>query len=188
MHDKNPDFTKRQLQVIRGTILGGSSIVKPKAGTNCYLSIRSKNKTWFEFKIAELENFSRQHSIHSDVTYRWQSTCYPIFNEFREEFYQENARNLKIDSLNVLTDVAMGIWVTDSAKLLKNSLILKTNIWGKDGTEVINEYFGLIGYNSKVILEKGLYRVQLDEESSEKVKKLVSPHLAIFWSRLHVTR
>ena len=39
------------ISVLIGTILGGSSLAKPPRGKNYYLSMRSQNKQWLQYKI-----------------------------------------------------------------------------------------------------------------------------------------
>jgi hypothetical protein len=50
----NPKVTTAQRFLIIGTILGGSSIIKPKKGKNCYLSMRDKDISWLKHKADQL--------------------------------------------------------------------------------------------------------------------------------------
>ena len=175
-----PQITPRQRQIIIGTILGGSSIVKPKNGQNCYLSMRGKNTKWLEYKAINLDSLSSYEPFTVEKTNRWHSFCLPAFNEFKNKFYQDNTRKLKLKELELLWDIALTIWYGDSGKYINNQVIFNTNIWGESGSKIFIKYFKLIDYNSTILKERGHCRVQLDEESSVKFLKLIAPQLPEF--------
>jgi len=171
-HIINPKTTPRQKAIIIGTILGGSSIVKPKKGKNCYLSMRNKDLEWLKFKAKELSNLSTKDPITSEKTYRWHSICYPLFNEFEEMFYENKERNLKIETLNLLQDISIAVWYKDCGLLNKNCIILNTHIWGKEATEKTLGYFESLDWSGQIITERKNYRIKLSEESSQEIIKM----------------
>jgi len=183
-HIINPSISDRQLQIIKGTILGGSSIVKPLGGKNCYLSMRTKNDKWLEYKGSELFDFSSQAPFTIEKTNRWHSLCYPVFYTLRDKFYEGKKRKLTIDALDNLRlkDVAFMIWFGDAGTYKKGIVTFNTNIWGKKGTENISEYFSTLNYDSVVFKERKSYRVKLDEGSSLALMTMIGPFLPHFFS------
>jgi hypothetical protein len=171
-HIINPKITSRQRAIIIGTILGGSSVVKPKKGKNCYLSMRSKDLDWLKFKAKELHNLATKDPITSEKTYRWHSICYPLFNEFEEMFYENKERKLNSDVLNLLQDASLAVWYKDCGSLNKNQITLNTHIWEKEGTEKIFEYFDSLEWDSEIIKERNNYRIKLSENSSNEILKM----------------
>lgn len=171
-HIINPKITPRQRSVVIGTILGGSSIVKPQKGKNCYLSMRNKDLDWLKFKAKELSNLATKEPITSEKTYRWHSICYPLFNEFEEMFYKNKERNLKIETLNLLQDHSIAVWYKDCGVINKNQMVLNTHIWGKDGTEKILEYVESLDWKGQIFTERKNYRIKLDEETSQEILKM----------------
>lgn len=176
-HMINPKITPAQKFLVVGTILGGSSIIKPKKGKNCYLSMRDKDISWLKFKSDQIKDLASQSPMTIEKTNRWHSVCYPLFNEFYDMFYDKGKRRLRLDDLNLLHDSSMAIWFGDSGKCKGKHVLLNTNIWGKEGTEMIVEYFKSLDWNSSVFLERKNYRIKMDEDSSEDFLKLVSPYL-----------
>lgn len=176
-HIISPKITQRQRNFIIGTILGGSSIVKPGKGVNSYLSMRSKDINWLRYKATELKDLASRDPITIEKTNRWHSICYPLFNEFRDMFYDGDDRILHMDHLNMLQDVAIMVWYTDCGKLHKKHVILNTQVWGEKGSNTICEYFSYLGYKSEPMKERNNYRVKLDEESSKKFMSMISPHV-----------
>jgi hypothetical protein len=176
-HMINPKVTNQQRFLIIGTILGGSSIIKPKKGKNCYLSMREKDISWLRFKSEQLVDLASQSPMTIEKTNRWHSVCYPIFNEFRGMFYEDDRRSLKIDTLNLLHDSSIAIWFGDAGKCKGDRVLLNTNIWGKEGTNLIVEYFKSLEWDASVALERKNFRVKLGEESSKEFLSMVSSYL-----------
>jgi len=173
----NPKITQAQKFLIIGTILGGSSIIKPQKGKNCYMSMRDKDLSWLKFKAEQLKDLTSQSPLTIEKTNRWHSVCYPIFNEYHEMFYKGKNRVLKIEHLNLLHDSSIAIWFGDAGKCKGDQVVINTNIWGKKGTEIIVEYFKSLDWQSEGFLERKNCRVRLDVESSKEFLKLVSPYL-----------
>jgi hypothetical protein len=173
-HIINPKITSKQRCIIIGTILGGSSIVRPKKGKNCYLSMRNKDLDWLKFKANELINLATKEPITSEKTYRWHSICYPLFNEFESMFYKEKNRNLTVDVLNLLQDDSIAVWYKDCGSVVKDCIILNTHIWGQDGTEKIMEYFDSLEWKGQIFTERKNFRIKLDEKTSQEITKMYS--------------
>lgn len=182
-HLISPALTNRQKNVLTGTILGGSSLVKAAGSRNCYLSMRSKDLRWLEFKSSEISSLASGTPFTKDTTNRWHSMCYPVFNQMREQFYDENRRKLKMESMDLLSDVAYAIWFGDAGTYPNHHVVLNTHVWGEDGTNLIVQYFSEVGYTSEVIRERGSYRVKLDRESSLAFFRLAEPHLPVWFLR-----
>jgi len=178
-HLINPTIDSRQMQVITGTILGGSSIIKPTRGKNCYLSMRSKDGLWLDHKAAELSSLASAEPVTIEKTNRWHSLCYPIFNEFRSNFYKGKKRKLRKENLDPMKDIALAVWFGDCGKLVRGKVVLNTHIW-KGDSDIIAEYLSECGYECEVFKERGNYRVRLEDPFSKKFLALVMPHLPPF--------
>lgn len=171
-HIINPKITPKQRSVIIGTILGGSSIVRPKKGKNCYLSMRNKDIDWLKFKANELSNLATKEPITAEKTYRWHSICYPLFNEFETMFYKDKKRNLTTDTLNLLVDNSIAVWYKDCGSMVKESIVLNTHIWGESGTQKILEYFESLDWKGQIFTERKNFRIKLNEETSKEIIKM----------------
>jgi hypothetical protein len=178
-HIINPKITQRQRAFVIGTILGGSSIVKPTRGKNCYLSMRSRDIQWLRYKATELQSLASNNPITVEKTNRWHSICYPLFNEFRDMFYDKGRRSLNLNNLSLLRDITLAIWFGDCGIRVHDSVVINTHIWNEEGTKIISEYFGYLGYESEIVKQRDNYRVRLDKKSSMDFFKIVAPHLPI---------
>ena len=178
-HKINPPISDFQKQIIYGTLLGGSSLIKYANGVNSYLSMRSKNIEWLTYKAKELESLASSTPFTKDTTGRWHSMCYPIFNTIRNDFYDSKGnRRLREDSLDSLKDIAFSIWYGDCGKHDKNGCIsLNTHVWGEKNSKIIIKYLKVIEINSKIVFERNCLRILLDKSSSEVFFKLAEPQL-----------
>jgi hypothetical protein len=178
-HSFNPPITDRQRQIISGSVLGGSSIVQPNNGVNCYLSMRGKNYNWLYFKMEELKVFSADRSFSKEVTFRWHSKCYPIFVEYRDKFYENTKRKLTLETLENLhlCDIAFAVWFMDCGGLDKDQLFFNTHVWGKEGSEICCEYFKFLNMDAQVINNKHKSKIYFTKDSTQDLLKIIVPVL-----------
>jgi hypothetical protein len=170
------EATKREYQVILGTILGGSSIICPKKGKHCYLSMRDKRAKWLEFKAFQLANFASQEPFTIEKTNRWHSLAHPIFDEFRAKFYHNNKRYLDIENLT-FWDIGLSIWFGDAGIFKNGQVILNTHVWGCKGTETLAKYFELCQWPAEIFMDRTYYRLRLNREASVHFMNTIQPHL-----------
>lgn len=186
MKTLNPHINLRQKEIIVGTILGGSSIVRPSKGKNCYLSMRSNDAKWLEYKADVLKPFASEAPYtlpKTGNTYRWHSMCFPIFNEYRKSFYSNNKRTLNIELLYPLRDWGLATWFVDCGRFVRKQIVMNTNIWGQEGSKIIIAYFQELGYDVCMKLDRGGIRIVLDEKSSKHFLKIIVAQLPVFVAR-----
>lgn len=177
----SPELIDWQKQIVLGTILGGSSIVKPSKGRNCYLFMRSRHRDWLAYKSHELQLFSSQRPFTEEGnTLRWHSNCYPVFNEFRDLFYIEGVKTVNMEILNRLRDIGLAVWYGDCGKVKNKKVVLNTHKFGEDGTNMIVRYFNEVDIECTVITERKNYRVQMTEEGSERFLMTIAHRLPDF--------
>jgi len=159
-----------------GTILGGSSIVCPSKGKNCYLSMRDSRKDWLETKAGELGVLASEHPFTLETTFRWHSKCYPVLQEFRQLFYRDGKRFVTTDTLSLLGDVSFAMWVGDCGKMQGKQLLLNTHIWG-ESNKAIAKYFKILGYHPEILQQSNKTRILLDINGTNDFLKYATPHL-----------
>lgn len=168
-------ISNRIRQIIKGTILGGSSIIKPAKGNTCYLSMRSKKSKWLDYKALELSQLASERPFTLEVTNRWHSKCDLIFNDFETMFYKNRRRNINIDALNDLKDIAYMIWFGDCGSYNDKYVSLNTNVWGEKGTIIIKKYLELACFDSEIKMDRKGFRLKLSEESSKIFIQIIEP-------------
>ncbi len=179
----SPNFDAWKRQIVLGTILGGSSVVKPAKGRNCYLFMRSRNREWLAYKSQELKDFSSQRPFTEEGnTLRWHSNCYPVFNEFRELFYVNNKKVVKMEILDELKDTGLSIWYGDCGKIKGKKVILNTHKFGVNGGKLICKWLSLAQVDDKAEMsqERGNLRVVLSEAGSQRFLCTIAHRLPDF--------
>ena len=74
-----------------------------------------------------------------------------------------------------MQDSSIAVWFKDCGILNKNGTItFNTHIWGKEGSEVVCEYFNSLEWKSTIFTERKNYRVKIDEEASKEILKMQS--------------
>jgi hypothetical protein len=140
--------------------------------------MRSKDLQWLRFKATELQHLASSNPITIEKTNRWHSVCYPLFNEFRDMFYDKKGdRSLKIESLDRLRDIALTIWYGDCGSRVNERVVMNTHIWKEKGTKAIKKYFGYLGYDPEIIKQRNNFRIRLDKKSSMDFLKMIAPHM-----------
>lgn len=138
-----------QSQVLIGTVLGGSSLVKPPKGINYYLSMRGQDNKWLLYKMAEMAEFFPDPKFHQyGTTYRCNSCCNSKITEIYQQLYQDGKRNIKMETLDILTDTGIAIWFLDSGSKTgrgKKNAYINTTKFGAEGSDIIRQYFCEIG-------------------------------------------
>jgi hypothetical protein len=182
----SPEVGTWQHQIILGTILGGSTIVKPPKGINCYLFMRSSNHDWLKYKSEELVAFSSQQPITKDGnTLRWHSNCFPIFNEYRKVFYDGNNKKISMEVLDQLKDTALAVWFGDCGRIKNGRVIINTCKFREKGSRLIAQYMNEAGLDSEasLFIERNNYRVLLSKAGTEKFLMTIGHRLPEFMIR-----
>jgi hypothetical protein len=178
----NPSITDWHKQIIMGTVLGGSSLVKPKKGKNCYLFMRSADKKWLEYKAYELSTLASQRPFTKEGnTIRWHSNCYPIFTNYYELFYEKNKKTVSMNILDSLRDIGLAIWYADCGKIHKGKITLNTNKFGEEGTNIVAKYFNEVGVGeTNLVKERKYIRLEFTTESTNKFLLIVANRMPDF--------
>lgn len=178
-----PTLKESQKQILYGTILGGSSIVRPEKGKNCYLAMRDNNQLWLQYKIENLKDFFKidQNTIKKDKnTFRCYSVAYPIFSKIYDLFYDENNKKILPEVLESLTDEAWMVWFVDAGRKSKRKIYLRTHKFGDDGTKQIANYFNSLDCECEAHQSRNRNEVVFTNKGSQEFLKYVAPKIPDF--------
>jgi len=176
-YQSSPIITERQKQVIYGTILGGSSIIMPSKGKNCYLAMRDRDEQWLSHKVSLLSNlFKTEERIKKDgTTYRAYSISYPIFRDMHALFYKEKDKIINRNILDLLTDQAWMIWFVDAGRRSKRKCYLRTNKFKEEGTKSIVRYFNSLDCECEMHKCRNRYEVVFTNKGSAEFLSIINP-------------
>lgn len=178
-----PKILENQKQILYGTILGGSSIIKPEKGKNCYLAMRDSDNLWLSYKIEMLKDLFKidQSTIKKDKnTYRCYSIAYPVFNDAYDLFYGQGVKSITKDILEILTDEAWMVWFVDAGRKSKRKAYLRTHKFGEEGTKLIAEYFNSLDCSCDMHLCRGRHEVVFDNKGAHEFLSIIAPKIPDF--------
>lgn len=178
----SPVLSDWQRQIVMGTILGGSSIVKPVKGRNCYLFMRSRYRDWLVYKSQELKEFASQRPFTEEGnTLRWHSNCYPVFNDFRDMFYSQGEdKVIRMEVLDQLRDIGLAVWYGDCGRVKSSKVILNTHKFGEEGSKLVEKYFNEVDIECKIVTERSNFRIQMTNTGSERFLLTIAHRLPDF--------
>lgn len=171
-------MTDWQQNILVGTVLGGSSLVKPPSGVNYYLSMRDTDLLWLSYKTQELsEYFGEKQPILDGKTYRFNSYCSEELTKLHDSLYDGHQRRLTEEVLLPIRDIGFAVWFIDSGgqtgRNKKNVYLNSTKI-GKTGTDLIVGYFQEMGITCKPSISNNRMRVLFSVEGSIQFLKIVA--------------
>ena len=178
-----PKLKDTQRQILYGTILGGSSIIKPEKGKNAYLAMRDNDVLWLSYKIEILKDFFKidDNTIRKDKnTFRCFSMSYPIFNDIYEIFYPEYIKQVTRELLEVLTDDAWMAWFVDAGKKTKTKVVLRTHKFGEEGTKLIADYFNSLECECEALQPKKHWEICFTNKGAYEFLSVVYPKIPDF--------
>ena len=182
-YEQGPSFKEMQRQVIYGTILGGSSLVRSKRGQNSYLAMRDSDKLWLSYKIETLIDFFKIDSktLKKDGnTYRCYSIAYPAFNEAYDLFYLNGEKRVTKKVLDILTDEAWMVWFLDAGKKSKRKAYLRTHKFGEKGTKIIMNYFNSLECSCEMRQSKGRFEIVFTNKGAYELLSIIAPKIPEF--------
>lgn len=173
-----------QSQVLLGTVLGGSSLVKPPKGTNYYLSMRGQNENWLFYKMAEMQNYFPEIKAHKyGNTFRCNSSCSPKITDLYQKLYHNNKRKIEMSILDTLTDTGIAVWFLDSGGKTgrgKKNAYINTTKFDTEGTEIIMRYFNELDVSCNVNHDGKRLKVLFTVKGTESLFKIIAHRFPTF--------
>src|SRR4030042_3942664 len=146
-------YTKKQLSIIIGMVLGDSYITKfREKRTNSYLSTQHsiKQLDYVEYKMNLLKSLGFEISKLYDVSIIFKSIRFDcrnphLFNQLRKTLYPCNNKTIKRKWLNYLDEKGLAIWFMDDGSLTKRGksgyMSLHINSFNRKEHDIIIKYF-----------------------------------------------
>lgn len=182
-YQNGPKLKESQKQTLYGTILGGSSIIRPERGKNCYLAMRDNDIKWLSYKIEVLKDFFKidSQTIKKDKnTHRCYSIAYPIFNDIYELFYQDEEKIVTSEILEILTDEAWMVWFIDAGRKTKRKAYLRTHKFGEQGTKIITDYFNSLDCDCEMHQCRDRYEVVFTNKGACELLTILAHRIPAF--------
>lgn len=175
-----------QDQVLIGTVLGGSSLVKPPKGMNYYLSMRSQNENWLLYKMAEMPDFFEDSNLHwYSNTCRVNSRCCEALTSCYNSMYENSKRNVTVDLLDrlMIRDIGIAVWYLDSGGKTgrgKKNAYINTTKFGEEGTKEVWRYFNEVDMSCNINHDGTRLKILFTVDGTEQLFKTIAPCFPMF--------
>ena len=171
-------------QVLLGTVLGGSSLVKPPKGINYYLSMRSQNEKWLCYKMQEMQQFYKNTKPHWYTnTYRCTSCCSEKLTELHKTMYNEDKRKITMEIIDPIRDIGLAVWFLDSGSKTgrgRKNAYINTTKFGEEGTKIVKQYFDEVGMPCNINKDGTRLKVLFTIEGTKELFKVIEPCVPMF--------
>jgi len=170
-YKKNLSLTHYQEQIVLGSLLGRGMIIFPPGNRECYLRLRQSRKediNIIAYKATELKNFSRPKAFLEDKhSYCWNSISHKEWGILHNFCYKNGKKNITMDWLDRLTQVALAMYYLDVGKVKKG--LIELNVSRCDTKELICTFFNEVDCFCK--LEKN--KIKFNKEGTDNLIKII---------------
>ncbi len=164
---KNIKITSWEDQIICGSLLGSGYIPRVYP---LYLSMSAcKNQEWVQYKGLQLQLLQATTPFtESKQTIKWRSISGDFWQSYIDEFYLDNKKYIKMDTLDRLRAVALAIWFGDKGFWYSKKRVgLRTTAFG-ESNEVIAQYFNEVNMTCDIKVDSyGGKRIVFDQEGTK---------------------
>lgn len=178
-------FTNREKQLILGTLLGNSSVIKPQKSKNPHFQLResiSKGGTWIQCKAHELRRFSRPKSFVQDSdSYRWNSISASCWWDIYKLCYRENQKIITMPWLDMLQDYGLACWFMDKGIIQNNFIGLRISRLDEESVDSIINYFKIIGIPGQPKNFGGSKTIQFRDKDKLAFMKIIGQKLPVYF-------
>jgi hypothetical protein len=170
-----------QRQIILGTLLGNGYLCQ--GSKNSYLCMRHsiKHLDWLQTKASELTQYGAATPWYiSGTTCTWRSISHPIFTELRQFCYPEGKKQISMEWLDQLRDVAVAVWYGDSGTLMgrkQKNACLRTQSYGLEGNQIIERYFNEVSIPCHLNKSRSSHVIVFTVPGTELLIRMIAPWL-----------
>ncbi len=171
-----------QKQITLGALLGKANLQVPEGGKNPRLLISHGKRDdwqWFQWKIEVFQRLGHPHSLarHGDYGYRWWSICHPVWSELYQICYPHEGKQITMEWLDRLQDVAWAVWFLDKGTWIDGNLRLNLHSWPCKDVSIAAEYFNQLDVTCR---PEGLRVIDFTSEGTYAFFKIAAPQIPLF--------
>ena len=190
------NFTKQQMSLIIGSILGDGSITKYKQGErNSQLTIQHSGKqleylTWKRqlfidagFKVSKIYDVSRKYP-----SYRFNVNLGKEGNLLRHQLYPNGNKTITRHHLNYLDELGLAIWFMDDGtkqvswkkdgRCSCRALHISTHNFTYEEQELMVKYFKVVwNVEVKIYKDRTKFRLNINATNAKTFIDIIKPHI-----------
>ena len=177
---KSLSFTKRQQEIIVGSLLGDGHLVKTTCGYAFRVNHSIKQKEYVDWKYSELQMFTNSFPAvyEKENSYYFKCVSHEYFSRMRKKFYLGQKKILPTDIGKLLTPLAMAIWIMDDGTKEGNQLRINTQSFSlNENIRLIKILEATLGICATLNRDKNHFRLRIRDQSMMLLKQNVLSHI-----------
>lgn len=191
-HLREIPLTKRQKEIITGTVLGDACItLKSKNSARLLVSHCDKQKEYLLWKYKELNpfitcnpRFSEKLTVNNYVSKMWSinTITHPDIKNIYDMFYFNGVKKVTVNIKNFSKLSLAVLYMDDGSKTTDNASVLSTEGFGKEGNEILSSLIKTrFNIESKVRFynrrNKDYFHLSINRKNSKKLFNIIYPYL-----------
>ncbi|GAB4219169.1 MAG: hypothetical protein Fur009_3970 [Candidatus Microgenomates bacterium] len=178
-------FTKRQLEIITGCIIGDGYLRQIKNRRDAFLEINHsyRAKDYVDWKYQQLKDFvlsppkiRKQNNGIFKFAYRFFTIQHPELTKLMKDFYKNDEK--VIPKNFQLTPLILAVWYMDDGSLTcKGDVYLNCQQFDIKSQKRLLHALRLLKIKARLNKDKKYYRIRILKESIENFIKTIRPHI-----------
>lgn len=189
-------FTERQMQIIRGTLLGDGYLSFPakRSSTACLEVTHSlTQKKYIDWMMDELDpfisntttryiprHFIVDHYANEVTSLRFRTVSHPMLNPLVKEYYPKGIKILSKACLDKLDPLGLAVWyMDDGIKYNHHLLEIALGECGQQVADELSQWFNdKFGMQTSFRYTRGGFRLCMNKRNSQIFGEIIKPHIA----------
>ncbi len=182
-------ISQEEHDLIIGSLMGDASI-RQREKNSCFRvahSLKQKEYIQFkkdilnQFKTSEFKEVKRKIKDRFVHVIDFATKTHPVFNYYRNLFYQNRRKVITGDILNQLTARSLAYWICDDGSYgtKQGYIILCTNSYNLEEHNLMKEFFKeKFGINPTIgFRDKKYYYLRFKQEDTKKLIEIIKPFI-----------
>jgi hypothetical protein len=166
-----------QKEFIAGTLLGDGCLLQTTRGYCLRIHQGIKQKDYVEWKYNIMKNLVNTHPKLCQRGYYFRTVSNPVFDEYRQIFYEEKRKKVPENIENLLTPLGLAVWIMDDGSRDKGCVRISTHSFSySDQLKLQETLKAKFGIKCNIQKAKDKFWLWIKSESTSNLVRLVKPY------------
>lgn len=171
-------FTKRQQEIIIGSLLGDGHLAKTTRGFAFRANHGINQSEYVHWKHKELVNFTNSTPCVYKKTIYFRTVSHDFFDDLHQIFYADGVKIISENLFKWLTPLSFSVWIMDDGSRDGKQLRINSQSFSKEENQkLIHILEAKFGIKATLNRDKNYYRLRIADDSMGIVKNITREHL-----------
>ncbi len=170
-------LTPQQKEFLAGTLLGDGCLLWTTRGYCLRIHQGIKQKNYVEWKYNVMKDLVNTPPKLCQKGYYFRTVSNPIFNKYREMFYERKKKKVPENIINLLTPLGLAVWIMDDGSRDKGCVRISThNFSYLDHCKLQQILKAKFGIKCNIQKAKDKFWLWIKSESTPNLVKLIQSY------------